>query len=137
MVYPEEREGRTKNANKKLKNENRALNKKIRRLQSENKTLQRAFNKSCSFMEEKLKDYSLDQIIQMIDDFKYKETEKGRRKKEENVVEQETLILNNCPKCGKNEGDGYVVLSYQKFKVQSCQCGFKSKVDNDEGIERS
>jgi bisphosphoglycerate-dependent phosphoglycerate mutase len=138
VVYPEDKDGRVKDANKKLKAQNKALSKKIKRLQSENKTLERAYGKSCDFMQEKLKDYGLEQIIQMINDFEYKENGKGRdREQKKNKDSKETLILNSCPECGKKIDNGYVVLSYPKFKIQSCQCGHKSRVENGEGIKRS
>ncbi len=125
VVYPEENEGKTKDANRKLKGQIRNLQKTIKRLESENKTLNRAFNKSCDFIQQKLSNKSLRQIMDMIDNFEYKETERGR------IAEREK---NTCPKC--NEEESYKTMNFEKFKINICKCGHRSKVNNYEGNER-
>lgn len=133
VVYPEE--NGTKDANNKLKSQVRSLRKNLKRLEMENRTLSRAFDKSCDFIKYKLKDYSLEQITRMIENFEYKETEKGRER--ENKKEKKIFNSNKCSKCGKLEGDGYSIMSFKNFTINTCSCGYRLRVDVDEGIERS
>lgn len=138
--YPEEKEGRTKDANNKLKAQVRNLKKQLKKADEANRTLSRAFNKSCDIIKDKLEGYSIEQVIQMVNDYEYKETAKGRereREKKEETKEEEDLSLQECPKCGKNKGEGFSTLTVGKITINSCSCGYRSKVDSDEGIERS
>lgn len=136
--YPEEKEGRTKDANNKLKAQVRNLKKQLKKEQEANKTLSRAFNKSCDIIKEKLEGYTIEQVIQMVNDYEYKETERGRaREREKKKDNEDTFISQNCPKCGKNKGEGFSTMKFEKFTINSCSCGYRVKVDNDEGIERS
>lgn len=146
VVYPEEKEFKTKDANNKLKSQVRSLKKALKIAESDNKTLSRAFDKSCEIIKNKLEGYSLEQVLQMIEDYEYKETEKGRRrdkiakeKKENQVDKEDTPIFNsqNCPKCGKNKEKGFSIMKFEKFTISSCSCGYRLKADNNEGIERS
>ena len=138
--YPEEKEGRTKDANNKLKAQIRNLKKQLKKADEANKTLSRAFNKSCDIIKDKLEGYSIEQVIQMVNDYEYKETAKGRERnriKKEEIEYKEDLSLQECPKCGTNKGEGFSTMTIGKFTLDSCSCGYRSKVDNDEGIERS
>lgn len=143
--FPEEREERTKDANKKLKSQIKILKKVINQLESENRTLQRAFSKSCDFIQAKLKNNSLEEVLEIVEDFDYKETTNGSEKleskkhkeKEEKEQKQEDNHYENCPKCGKNKGEGFKMLSFEKFRVDTCPCGYRLKVNFNEGIERN
>lgn len=136
-VYPEEKEGRVKDANKKLKSQIRNLKKTVRHLESENRTLARAFDKSCDFIQNRLENRSLSQILKMIDEFDYKETEIGREQVELEKIEIKAFEAERCPDCNKDKKEGFAMLDLGSFIVRSCGCGFKSKVSKSEGIERS
>lgn len=132
IVYPDERDDRRKDANKKLKSEVKRLRKQLKQSQSENRTLTRAFNKSCDFIQSRLKNYSLEEIIRMINNFDYKETEKGREKEENSIVVKPDC----CPQCKTEMGEGYRVMSAGSFDIEFCTCGYRSRVDENEGNER-
>ena len=131
VVYPDEKEGKVRDANKKLKSQIRTLKKAVKKLESENKTLNRAYSKSCNFIQDSLSNKSLEQIMGMIEDFDYKETEKGREKEEIKDT------ANNCPECDNAINKGYVIMDFEKFTLKSCKCGYRSKVNTCEGNERS
>lgn len=142
--YPEEKEGNAKDANKKLKAQIKSLKKIIKNLESENKTLLRSFNKSCDFINQKLSDKNIHEIIKMIDDFDYKETENGRQreeqKKKEKIIEKEEKKekQKECPKCFLSQENGFKIIDFTTFKVYTCSCGYRTRVDvGDEGIKRS
>lgn len=130
-VYPEE--SGVKDANNKLKSQVRSLRKNLKRLEMENKTLSRAFDKSCEFIQSRLKDYTLEQITAMIDNYEYKETKRGREKE----IKKGSFVSNKCPKCDTIEGGGYSIMSFTNFTLNTCSCGYRLKVDTGEGIERS
>lgn len=125
VTYPGDNDERTKDANKKLKAQIRNLQKIIKRLESENKTLNRAFNKSCDFIQQKLYDKNLKEIMDMIENFDYKETENGR------IAERKK---NKCPKCADYQN--YKVMNFNKFKINICKCGHRERIDTHEGNER-
>jgi predicted RNase H-like nuclease (RuvC/YqgF family) len=140
VVYPEEREGREKDSNRKLRNQIKSLNKKISQLESENRTLKRAFNKTIDFTEKKLKNHKIEEVQELVDDFDFKETRKGRQKqgiskenKEEQVKKQEVC----CPECGRNAEKGFKVMDFGGFCVESCVCDYRSRKNKSEGMERS
>ena len=142
--FPEEREERTKDANKKLKSQIKILKKVIKQLESENRTLQRAFSKSCDFIQAKLKNHTLEQVLEVVEDFDYKETENGskelfveKKEKEKEKEKKENDNYENCPKCGKSKHEGFKMLDFEKFRVDACPCGYRLKVNFDEGIERN
>ena len=118
-IYPEEREGRVKDANRKLKAQVRNLQKVVKQLEWHNKTLQKAFDKSCDFIQERLSGKDLEEIIDMIN---------GRESQSKQKKEA-------CPKCEREEG--YKVMTLNKFIIKKCICGYRSKADGDEGIKRS
>lgn len=132
QVYPEEREGRVKDANKKLKSQVRQLKKQLKQLETQNKTLQRAFNKSCDFIQSKLENKSIKEILNMINSFDHKETERGREKQAENKP-----LENKCPKCDKKEKQGYSIMHFNSVVLKKCECGYEERVKLNEGIERS
>jgi uncharacterized phage infection (PIP) family protein YhgE len=134
VVYPEEREGRAKDANKKLKSQIKNLKKQIKRLEEENKTLNRAYNKSCDYIENKLSDKNIEQVIDMVNNYEHKETKKGRAKSKK----EKTLFVKKCPQCDTIKGEGYIVLKVGTFEMESCNCGYRNKkADTSEGIEGS
>lgn len=140
--YPEEKEGNSKDANKKLKAQIKSLKKIIKNLESENKTLLRSFNKSCDFINQRLSDKNIREIVEMINDFDYKETENGRQREEEKKAskkkEKQSMKENECPKCFAPQDRGYKIIDFATFKVHTCVCGYRSRVNADnEGIERS
>lgn len=140
--YPEEKEGNSKDANKKLKAQIKSLKKIIKNLESENKTLLRSFNKSCDFINQKLSDKNIKEIVEMIDDFDYKETENGRQEEEKKKKEKQTMKEKQkekeCPKCFAPQDRGYKVIDFTTFKVHTCVCGYRSRINvENEGIERS
>ncbi len=137
VVYPEEKEGRVKDANRKLKAQVRNLKKKIKQLESENKTIGRAYDKSCDFIQDKLSDKSLEEVLNMVKGHGYKETEKGREDKKKNPDEFEDFIVDKCPKCGTMDEERYTQFNLGKFKIESCACGYRRKAETSEGIERS
>lgn len=110
QVYPEEKQGNIKDANKKLRTIIKQLNKKIKQLEESNKTLRRSFNESCEYISRKTKDESLENIIQDV------------KKNKEEI----------CPKCGKNNREGFSVLIFPKVKILECTCGFKARKNRDE-----
>jgi len=133
VSFPEEKEGNVKEANRKLRAEIRSLKKIIKILESENRTLSRSFNKSCDYIQEVVKDKNLEDVMDMISDFDYKETEKGREKeKGKNSSQKEDKT---CPKCNNAK---YKVMNFGSFKIHTCTCGYREKVIiANEGIERS
>lgn len=128
VMYPEEREGRTKDANNKLKSQVRNLRKIVKQLEIENKTLSRAFDKSCDFIQDRLKGQSLGEILDMING----EKKPKKPKKAE-------AFSDNCPKCENSEDEGYKTMVFEKFIIKSCTCGYRSKKaeESGEGLERS
>ena len=137
MVYPEEREARTKDANKKLKSENNSLRKQIKKLKEENSTLKRSFNKSCDFIQSEHGDKSIEKVISIVNNFDYKETEKGRQKEVKTEKDSnKNFILQNCPKCGKTKEEGFKIMHFEKFKVLNCECGHRTRIDGG-GIKRN
>lgn len=139
MVYPEENEGKTKEANRKLKAQVKNLKKTVRQLESQVRTLNRSFDKSCDFIQHKLKNKGLKEILDMIDSFEYKETEYGRQKvREEKKKKEESSILQSCPRCNSDASNGFKIMSFADFKVETCPCGYRSRKDNgDEGNKGS
>lgn len=132
VVYPEEREGRTKDANRKLRSQVKSLRKAVKRLEEENRTLFRAFGKSCDFIQHKLSDKNLEQVLRMVENFNYKETKKGidlANKKKESKKEE------SCPDCENSEG--YKEMVFETFEIKYCSCGYRSKVEKDEGVQGS
>lgn len=135
MLYPEEREGRVKDANRKLRSDLKREKNKVKKLEQDLATLQRAFDKSCQYINEKLSNEKVEDIIELVDSFKYKETEKGRKKQE--TKQNENIMLKKCPKCDTIKGEGYTVINFTKSKVLSCKCGFRKRIDEGEGNEGS
>lgn len=132
-AFPEEKEGNIKEANRKLRAEIRNLKKIIKILENENKTLSRSFNKSCEYIQDVVKEKELEDIFDMVDDFDYKETSKGRDKEKSKKNNQKGD--KSCPKC---DNGSCKELNFGKFKIYTCKCGFREKVmTTDEGIERS
>lgn len=144
-MYSDEREGKTKDANNKLKSQIKSLKKQLKRADEDNRQLSRSFNKSIGIIKDRLEGYSVEQVIQMINDWEYKETAKGRERErakkeaesEVGLKEEKNLNLPVCPKCGKNKKEGFSIMKFEKFTINNCPCGYRLKVDNDEGIERS
>lgn len=148
ILYPGDRGDRVKDANNKLRSENRNLKKRIKKLEQENKTLKRAFDKSCEYINEKLFDKDVEEVINIVNGYDYKETKKGRKKlkteresetEAEAEVESKESIENKktCPKCNQKEGEGYGVIDFLKFKIHSCRCGYKERVNKSERDEGS
>jgi hypothetical protein len=138
--YPEEREGRIKDANKKLKSELKKEKNKVKKLKQDIATLQRAYNKSCEYISEKLAERNFDKVedvIDLVNDFDYKETQRGREKIKIEKQKKEEKLSIKCPKCSTIKGEGYLVLKYESFDVASCKCGFRKKVTKSEGNEGS
>jgi cell division protein ZapA (FtsZ GTPase activity inhibitor) len=127
VTYPDEKEFKIKDANRKLKAQVKSLKRIIKTLESENKTLQRAFNKSCDFIQKKLSNKSLKQILKEVDDFDYKETEKGREKEEKK--KEEKKIENSCPKCLSEKN--FKTMEFENFIIKSCKCGYRKKESKD------
>lgn len=135
--YPEERDEKIKDANRKLRSDLKREKNKVKQLKQDLASLQRAFNKSCQYISEKLADQNVEKIIELVNNFDYKETEKGREKE---MTKQETdtnLISTKCLNCGTIEGKGYVNLKYPGFNVLTCKCGFRKRVNQSEGNEGS
>lgn len=135
--YPEEREEKIKDANRKLKSDLKREKNKVKQLRQDLASLQRAFNKSCQYISEKLIDRNVEEVIEMVNNFNYKETEKGREKE---IIKQKTntnLISTKCSNCGRVEGEGYMNLNYSGFNILTCKCGFRKRVDQSEGNEGS
>jgi hypothetical protein len=135
VVYPEEREGKLKDANRKLKSQIRNLKKRLSILETENKTLRRGFYKNCDFIQEKLEDKTLEEILKMVEEFNYKENSRDQKLKKKE--EKKDFTLTECPKCSKKVKEGYTVMDFKKFKVNSCICGYRERVENSEGNCRS
>jgi predicted nuclease with TOPRIM domain len=135
MVYPEEREGRVKDANKKLRSDLKREKNKVKKLEQDLASLQRAFDKSCQYINEKLSNKKVEDIIDLVNNFKYKETEKGRKKQE--VKQNENVMLKKCPECNTIKGEGYAIINFAKSKVLSCKCGFRKRVGEGERNEGS
>jgi hypothetical protein len=136
--YPEEREGRIKDANRKLRSDLKREKNKVKQLKQDLASLQRAFNKSCQYINEKLADQNIENIIELVNNFDYKETEKGREQVEIKQKTDTNLISTKCLDCGRVEGEGYMVLNYVNFNVHTCKCGFRQRVSQgDEGNEGS
>ena len=136
--YPEEKEGNVKDTNKKLKAEIKSLKKIIKNLESENKTLTRSFNKSCDFINQKLSDKNVEDIIEMVNESDQKISEENKRKEEARKKEKKLLREKECPKCFTPEGKGFKIINFNTFKVHTCVCGYRTRIDEEnEGIERS
>jgi len=137
VVYPDEKEGRSKDANRKLRSEVKNLKKRIRQLESHNKTIERAYSKSCNFIQDKLSNKTLEEVLNMVKNYEHKETEKGRNQSLKEKPKVKGLVSNSCPKCGNIEKEGYAIFGMGKFTIESCACGYRKKADSSEGIERS
>ena len=144
--YPEEKEGNTKDANKKLKSQIRSLKKTIKQLESQVGTLNRSFNKSCDFIQDKLEKRSLKDILNMIDTYDYKETEHGREqakirkniKKAEEKDDNDIFFITNCPRCNNDITKGFNVMRFNGFKIENCSCGYRNRIeDGNAGSEGS
>ena len=136
--YPEEREGKRKDANRKLRSDLKREQNKVKQLKQDLASLQRAFNKSCQYISEKLADQNVEDIIELVNNFDYKETEKGREQVENKQKTDTDLISTKCLDCGRVEGEGYMVLKYGDFNVHTCKCGFRKKVNqSNEGNKGS
>ena len=135
-LYPIEQEGKIKDANKKLRAQVKTLKNKIKRLEDDNNTLKRSFEKGNQYIDEKLMDKNVSEVIEMVKEFDYKETKKGRKK-----MSKQKDFTNfrspTCPDCGIVEGKEYTVVQYTSFAVHSCKCGFRTREDKSEGNERS
>lgn len=127
MLYPEEKEGNTRNANTKLKGEIKRLKKQIKQLESDNRQLNRSLNKTLDFVQSKIKNLSLEEVMEIVDTFKYKETINGQKKLEQKI--QEENEKNKCPDCGRSEKDGYKIIDLGTCVVYNCTCGYRSKDD--------
>lgn len=130
-TYPEEREDNVKDTNKKLKAEIKHLRKVIKNLQSENKTLSRAFDKSSDFINQKLSDKTVEQIIEMVSDFekKKKEQEEVVKQKQEEKKKQEAEKNKSCPNCFCNQEEGFKIVDFKTFKIHMCNCGYRTRVN--------
>lgn len=134
-TYPEEKEGKVRDANKKLKSQVRSLKKTIKQLESQVHTLSRSFDKSCDFIQHKLEDKKLEDILNMIDNFGYKETSRGRAKKKK-IDKKPTK--QKCPSCEATEGFKVIEFKSRGFAIESCTCGYSSRVNiADEGSKGS
>lgn len=133
LAYPGERGDRIKDANNKLRSENRNLKKRIKKLEQENKTLKRAFDKSCEFIEDKLYEEEVENIIEKVNDYEYKETQRGRdakkQEKEKNKIK--------CPVCQTEKGKGYSVIEFAVYELHTCKCGHRERVDKSERVKGS
>jgi predicted nuclease with TOPRIM domain len=129
-LYPEEKEGNLRDTNRKLKSQIKHLNKTIKQLESENQTLQRAFNKSVDFLKNKSSQKSLEEVFCEVESFEHKETRKGREKEKENK-EQENVFeqKKSCPECGNTENNGFGTTKFSNFEVHWCSCGYKTRVN--------
>jgi len=136
--YPEEKEGNIRDTNKKLKAEIKNLKKIIKNLESQNKTLSRSFNKSCDFINDTLYDKNVEDIIEMVNESDQKKSEENKRKEEALKKEKKLAIEKECPKCFTTEGKGFKIINFNTFKVQTCVCGYRTRINEEnEGIERS
>jgi predicted nuclease with TOPRIM domain len=136
QLYPIEQEGKIKDANKKLRAQVKTLKNKVKRLEEENGTLKRHFNKSHQYIDEKLSNKSVEEVIDMVKDFSYKETEKGRERMSKQ--KQSTIFTSQqCPDCGTVEKEGFVITSFASFEMHTCQCGFRTRKNSGEGNKRS
>jgi len=136
QLYPIEQEGKVKDANKKLRAQVKTLKNKVKRLEEDNATLKRHFDKSSHYIDEKLSNKSVEEVIDMVKDFSYKETERGREKVSKQ--KQTTILVSpKCPDCGIVESEGYVITSFESFEVHNCQCGFRTRKNSGEGNKRS
>lgn len=136
--YPEEKEGNAKDANKKLKAEIKNLKRIVKNLESENRTLTKSFSKSCDFINNKLADKKIEQIIEMINEFDQQEVDELKRKEEVKKKEKKLAQEKECSKCFMPEGRGYKIIDFVTFKIHTCVCGHRARIDNEnEGIERS
>lgn len=133
VLYPEEREGRIKDANKKLRSQIRQLKKTVKQQDAEIRTLQRAYNKTIEYIEETHSGKSVEEVIEIVNGTKHKETKKGQEK----VDEQKKLNVEKCPDCGKIEGKEFSVMKFKNFTLKTCSCGYRKRFDTSEGIEGS
>jgi hypothetical protein len=137
-VYPEEKEGRIKDANRKLRSDLKRERNKVKQLQQDLASLQRAFNKSCQYISEKLADQNIENVIELVNDFDYKETQKGREREEVTKQNKDTIFISkNCPDCGNVKGENYQVLNFASFRILTCKCGFRKRISQGEGNEGS
>lgn len=141
-VYPVEKESKVKESNNKLRSEVRGLRKQIRELKKENKQLKRGFSKNSQYIEDKLNDKSLEETMELVNNFDYKETEKGRKnvEKQNNSDKKDVLFLKKCPRCGtiKGGGSGYLVMDFKDFYVITCSnCDYRKRINQSEGTEGS
>lgn len=134
VIYPEEKEGRIKDANRKLRSDLKREKNKVKQLQKDLASLQRAFDKSCEYINDKLSNRNIEDVMEIIDDFNYKETEKGREKEN---LKKEKKIPNKCPDCGRVESEDCKTLNFKDFNVIICKCGFRKRVNHSEGNEGS
>lgn len=135
ISYPEEREEKVKDANRKLRSDLQKEKNKVKQLKKDLASLQRAFDKSCQYINEKLSNQKVKEVFEIVDDFDYKETEKGRDKINKKKINNFTS--EKCPNCGKVKGDGYSILNFNGFRLITCKCGFRERVDESDRNEGS
>jgi predicted nuclease with TOPRIM domain len=130
-VYPEENEGKVKDANRKLRSKIKELEKKVKKLQGENRQLKRCFGKSAEYINDKISDKNIEEVIKTVDDYEYKETKKGNK-----LLKEKKAI---CPKCDTPKGEEYKILDFISFLVHTCtKCGFRKRQEVvDEGNKGS
>lgn len=138
MSYPEEKEGNVRDTNRKLKAEIKSLKKIIKNLESQNKTLTRSFNKSCDFINEKFSDKNVEDVIEIVNKIDQEKIEEDKKRQEIKKKEKRLAQEKECPKCFATEGKGYKIINFDTFKVHTCTCGYRTRINNEnEGIERS
>lgn len=136
--YPEEKEGNIRDTNKKLRDEIKSLKKIIKNLESENKTLTKSFNKSCDFINESFSDKNVEEVIETVNQFDKKKTEQKKHREEAKKKENRVIKENECPKCFMTEGRGFKTIDFDTFKVLTCVCGYRTRVNKkNERIEGS
>ena len=115
-----------KEQNKILRDKVRRLESDIRKLKSELKTFEGAWKKTERYLENVTGDRSLEELIENVNlqDPLYKKEEMREKRKEKKLQELKDKGM-ICPKCGNEMG----LLKMGKFTVEICKCGHKRKID--------
>ena len=105
-----------------LKDTNRKLRAKIRRLESDKQKLlseakqyKNVFNKSEDFLRNSTKEFSLEEILDRVKK-NLPLHEKGGKKPESKI---------RCPDCGAS----IKPMEFNKFSIHACKCGYRKKIE--------
>lgn len=107
-----------------LKDTNRKLRAKVRKLESDKKKLlseirqhEATFRNTKEFLKNSTKELSLEEILDKV----------NKKDSSHEVIERKSNLKNICPDCLIPMNS----LIFKKFNLYSCKCGHRNKVENN------